>query len=200
MVRFVVAISSSASSTFLIMAFFVSWSSKPTAPKQSGPVEPIPLIPREISRAPAAHGVRYRYIVKHHAELTRLYKEPEDQETKNAIIKKVLDAEEEIATTKRTIYTSAMGRMIMRLTKVTPNTNNATPGFAALAAPKESATASPSRNRSPPLPANHHQWSSQQMTEYYNLFAIRSLNHFFKEELSKELTFQQASRHSAVRS
>jgi hypothetical protein len=45
------------------------------------------------------------------------------------------------------------------------------------------------RMRSPPLPADSHKWSTNQLTDYYNLFAIRSLNHSFKEELAKQDIF-----------
>ena len=43
--------------------------------------------------------------------------------------------------------------------------------------------------RSPPLPQDSHKWSTNQLTDYYNLFALRSLNHFFKEELAKQDIF-----------
>jgi len=43
--------------------------------------------------------------------------------------------------------------------------------------------------RSPPLPADANQWSANQLTDYYNLFAWRSLNHSFKEALSKQDVF-----------
>jgi hypothetical protein len=42
------------------------------------------------------------------------------------------------------------------------------------------------RTRSPPLPADSHQWSTNQLTDYYNLYAVRSLNHFFSEQLKKQ--------------
>lgn len=125
---------------------------KPTSSKSPAPVEPIPLVPREIPRAPASHGVRYRYILKHHQELTRLHNDPTDQPTKNSIIQRVLDAESEIATTKRTIYTSAMGRMIMRLTKLTPSQYaQELSAEAAKHAPTPQPTAPISKNHEPPL-------------------------------------------------
>ncbi|KAF8254001.1 hypothetical protein K440DRAFT_151158 [Wilcoxina mikolae CBS 423.85] len=45
------------------------------------------------------------------------------------------------------------------------------------------------RMRSPPLSSDSHKWSANQLTDYYNLFALRSLNHFFREELSKQDIF-----------
>ncbi|TGZ77666.1 hypothetical protein EX30DRAFT_180116 [Ascodesmis nigricans] len=54
------------------------------------------------------------------------------------------------------------------------------------ARPKDAqpSSAEPQRS-SPPLPADSRDWSSNQLTEYYNLFALRSLNHSFKEEVAK---------------
>jgi hypothetical protein len=61
--------------------------------------------------------------------------------------------------------------------------NTTTSAFSAPAPPSEV------RMRSPPLPADSHNWSANQLTDYYNLFAIRSLNHLFKEELAKQDIF-----------
>jgi hypothetical protein len=68
--------------------------------------------------------------------------------------------------------------------------------FASMSAPATTSVAPATSNsvpsvrmRSPPLPADSNKWSENQLTDYYNLFAIRSLNHFFKEELSKQDLF-----------
>lgn len=123
-------------------------------PPKEATTEPLALNPRQIVRAPAQHGIRYRYILKLSEELTRLYKTPKDLETKNMIVKKTLDTEEEIATTKRTIYTSAMGRYIMRLTKLTPEQYaKELEAEAAKNAPAPAPAAAPrtNRNADPPL-------------------------------------------------
>lgn len=80
-----------------------------------------------------------------------------------------------------------------------PTASNAVsfPGFSA---PKESSPTnsfspltSGMRSRSPPLPPDVSQWSTAQLTEYYNLFALRSLNHAFKEQLTKVDIFADLS-------
>ncbi|KAI5781892.1 hypothetical protein EDC01DRAFT_233389 [Geopyxis carbonaria] len=64
-----------------------------------------------------------------------------------------------------------------------------TPAANSMFAPKPSVDVAPVATNdgrtSPPLPADSHNWSGSQLTEYYNLFAIRSLNHHFKEAISK---------------
>jgi len=75
--------------------------------------------------------------------------------------------------------------------KPVPSTTLAPAASSLFSVPTTNSSNAPStvRMRSPPLPADSQQWSVNQLTDYYNLFALRSLNHFFKEELSKQDIF-----------
>lgn len=72
-----------------------------------------------------------------------------------------------------------------------PPTTTTTPAAAPTPTPATSTANAVSsvRMRSPPLSSDSHKWSANQLTDYYNLFALRSLNHFFREELSKQDIF-----------
>lgn len=65
----------------------------------------------------------------------------------------------------------------------------AAPSVFSVPAVSSSNALSTARMRSPPLPAESQNWSANQLTDYYNMFALRSLNHFFKEELSRQEIF-----------
>lgn len=82
--------------------------------------KPAALTPRPLPRTPAQHGVRYQLMMKLHEQLTRLNNNPKALSEKEAIIRKTLDIEEDIAKTKATAYRSAMGHLVMRLMKLTP--------------------------------------------------------------------------------
>lgn len=95
----------------------VSDSSKPTAKPAAATIA---LNPRMVARAPAAHGTRLQYLQLLQTETTRLSGYPKGEAAAQNIIKRCLDLEEEIATTKREVYRSAISNLCMRYKKSTP--------------------------------------------------------------------------------
>jgi RNA exonuclease 1 len=78
------------------------------------------LNPRPLARLPAAHGVRIQFLQLLQKELTRLSGNPKDDASQQAIIKKCLDLEEEVAITKPQLYRHAIAKLCARYKKATP--------------------------------------------------------------------------------
>ncbi|CAZ82130.1 unnamed protein product [Tuber melanosporum] len=84
-------------------------------PATSG--KPLSLNPRLVAAAPATHDIRLRLLTLLHKEYVRLHEHKGDEQL---MLRYALDEEETLAVHKKPIYTHAMKKRILQMSKTTP--------------------------------------------------------------------------------
>lgn len=94
-----------------------SGASKTGIAKPTASDKPLSLNPRLVTAAPANHDIRLKLLTLLHKEYVRLHEYKGDEQL---MLRYALDEEENLAIHKKSIYTQAMKKLIVKMSKATP--------------------------------------------------------------------------------